>query len=137
MLFGFSVFDMLKNGEAAVEEGQKEAAYSLGYGNFAAYWRIILPQAIRHILPVFEGAVSSLLKATAVVGYVAVVDLTKVGDLIRGRTYDAVFPLLAVVIGYFLLAGIFGAVIRYISKKTDPARRKKEDILKGAVIRAN
>lgn len=136
-LFGFSVFDMLKNGEAAVEEGQKEAAYSLGYGNFAAYWRIILPQAIRHILPVFEGAVSSLLKATAVVGYVAVVDLTKVGDLIRGRTYDAVFPLLAVVIGYFLLAGIFKAVIRYIGKKTDPAQRKKEDILKGAVIRAS
>ena len=106
LLFGFSVFDMLKNGEAAIEEGQKEAAYALGYGNLDTYLRIIFPQALRHILPVYESEVVSLLKATAVVGYVAVVDLTKVGDLIRGRTYDAFFPLLAVVAGYFLISAV-------------------------------
>lgn len=135
VLFGFTVLDMLKNGEAAIEEGQKEAAYALGYGNLDTYLRIIFPQALSHILPVYEDEVISLIKATAVVGYVAVVDITKVGDLIRGRTYDAFFPLIAVVLSYYILSGLYRAVIRAAAKMTDNRKRKNEEIMKGAVIR--
>ena len=135
VLFGLTVLDMLKNSEAAIEEGQKEAAYALGYGNLETYLRIIFPQALRHMLPVYEEEVISLIKATAVAGYVAVVDITKVGDLIRGRTYDAFFPLIAVVLSYYILSGLYRAVIRAVAKMTDSRKRKKEEIMKGAVIR--
>ena len=69
------------------------------------------------------------------VGYVAVVDITKVGDLIRGRTYDAFFPLIAVVLSYYILSGLYRAVIRAAAKMTDNRKRKNEEIMKGAVIR--
>lgn len=56
-------------------------------------------------MPIFKAQVTSLIKATAVVGYVAVQDLTKMADVVRSRTYDAFFPLVAVAIIYFILAG--------------------------------
>ena len=129
VLFAFTMFGMLKNSEAAIDIGQKEAAYALGYSDLSAYFRIILPQSARLFLPVYESETVSLIKATAVVGYVAVVDLTKVGDLIRGRTYDAFFPLLAVVVGYFLISAAMKRVIRGISAKINSGSDKKTALL--------
>ena len=131
LVFGAGTFGMLKTGVNAVDKGQAEAAYSLGYSDMKCFFRIILPQAIPHFLPIFKGAVVSLLKATAIVGYIAVQDLTKMGDIIRGRTYEAFFPLIAVAIIYV----IFGSILRLIIGKTElsanPKKRKKDNILKG------
>ena len=85
---------MLKTGVGAIDKGQTEAAYALGYGDLKCFFRIILPQAVPHFLPAYKGEIVALIKATAIVGYIAVQDLTKMGDIIRGRTYEA-FSLLS------------------------------------------
>jgi len=131
LTFGAAVFGMLKMGVGAVEPGQYEAAYALGYSNRRTFFRIILPQALPHVLPAYKGEVSGLIKATAVVGYIAVQDLTKMGDIVRSRTYEAFFPLIAVTIIYFVLEGVLGMLIGHITVKLNPRRRTPEDILKG------
>ena len=73
----------------------------------------------------------SLIKATAIVGYIAVQDLTKMGDIVRSRTYEAFFPLIAVTVIYFVLEALLGFAINRIGLSLDPRRRKPEDILRG------
>ncbi len=131
LIFGAAVFGMLKVGVGAVDKGQMEGALALGYSNSMAFFRVILPQAIPHILPVYQGEIVALLKATAVVGYVAVQDLTRMGDLIRARTYDAFFPLIAVAVVYFILAAILTGILKRITINFNYKQRTKETILKG------
>ena len=92
---------------------------------------MILPQALPHFFPAFKGEITALIKATAVVGYVAVQDLTKIADIIRSRTYDAFFPLIAVAIIYFILAAVLTAIVNRLGNFIDPRRRKETDVLKG------
>ena len=122
---------MIKMGVGAIDSGQMEAALSLGYGDTHAFFRIIFPQAIPHFLPVYKGEVVALLKATAIVGYIAVQDLTKMGDIVRGRTYEAFFPLIAVAVIYFILGGLLTFVVDKAETAVNPKRRKREEILKG------
>ena len=131
LTFGASVYGLLKIGVGAVDRGQYEAAYSQGYSNRRTFFRIILPQALPHVMPAYKGEIVGLIKATSIVGYIAVQDLTKMGDLIRSRTYEAFFPLIAVTIIYFVLEGIIGFVVNRISINFDPKRRSRESILKG------
>ena len=131
LTFGAAVFGLMKMGAGAVEAGQYEAAYALGYSDRRTFFRIILPQALPHVLPAYRGEIVGLIKATAVVGYIAVQDLTKMGDIIRSRTYEAFFPLIAVTIIYFILEMALGALINRVNVRIDPKRRKREDILKG------
>ena len=131
LTFGASVFGLLKMGVGAVDSGQYEAAYALGYPNRRTFFTIILPQALPHVLPAYKGEIVSLIKATAIVGYIAVQDLTKMGDIVRSRTYEAFFPLIAVTVIYFVLEALLGFVISRIGLSLDPRRRKPEDILRG------
>ncbi|MBQ6518249.1 MAG: transporter substrate-binding domain-containing protein [Anaerolineaceae bacterium] len=131
LTFGASVFGLLKIGVGAIDIGQYEAATALGYSNIRTFFRIILPQAIPHVMGAYKGEIVGLLKATAIVGYIAVQDLTKMGDIVRSRTYEAFFPLIAVTIIYFILEGFLGLIIRRINIQIDPKRRKRETILKG------
>ncbi len=131
LVFGAGVYGMLKLGVGAVDDGQREAALALGYSDVKAFFRIILPQAIPHFLPVYKGEVVALIKATAIVGYIAVQDLTKMGDIIRGRTYEAFFPLIVVAIIYFILGALMTFAVGRIEKMINPKRRKRESILKG------
>ena len=128
---GAAVFGMLKMGVGAVDPGQYEAAYALGYSDRRTFFRIILPQALPHVMPGYRGEVVGLIKATAVVGYIAVQDLTKVGDIVRSRTYEAFFPLIAVTVIYFGMEALLVALVKRLQIRTDPKRRKREDILKG------
>ncbi len=123
LIFAAAVFNMLKAGVAAVDPGQMEAAYSLGYTETKAFFRIILPQALFHVIPPYKGQVRALIKATAVVGYVAVQDLTKMGDIVRSRTYEAFFPLIAVAVFYFILAGLLIRIVNRIEIHTAAGRR--------------
>ncbi len=127
LIFAAAVFNMLKGGVVAVGTGQMEAAYSLGYTNRKAFFKIILPQVLPHILPSFKSQIKALIKATAVVGYVAVQDLTKMGDIVRSRTYEAFFPLIAVAVFYFLLAGLLIWIVDRVEIWTVHRRRSGED----------
>ncbi len=131
LTFGASVFGLLKMGVGAVDNGQYEAAFALGYSNRRTFFKIILPQALPHVMPAYKGEIVGLIKATAIVGYIAVQDLTKMGDILRSRTYEAFFPLIAVTIIYFVLEGLIGILINRISINLNPKRRKSSDILKG------
>ena len=131
LTFGASVLGLLKMGVGAVDSGQTEAAYALGYPNRRTFFTIVLPQALPHVLPAYSGEVVGLIKSTAIVGYIAVQDLTKMGDIVRSRTYEAFFPLIAVTVIYFVLEALLGFAVKMIGSRLDPRRRKPEDILKG------
>ena len=131
LTFGASVFSILRMGVGAVDSGQVEASHALGFSDSATFFKVVLPQAAPHIFPSYKTAIVSLIKATAIVGYIAVQDLTKVGDIIRSRTYEAFFPLIAVAILYFVLAGILTTIVRRIQISWDPRTRSREDILRG------
>ena len=131
LIFGSAVVSMMKMGVGAIDKGQTEAAYALGFTDRRTFYRVILPQALPHFMPTYKSEITSLIKATAVVGYVAVQDLTKMGDIIRSRTYEAFFPLIAVAIIYFVIAAILTFIVNKIEINIDPRRRSHKDILKG------
>ncbi len=131
LTFSAVVFSLMKMGVGAVDRGQYEAALALGYSNRRTFFKIILPQALPHVMQAYKGEIVSLIKATAIVGYIAVQDLTKMGDIVRSRTYEAFFPLIAVTIIYFVLEGLLSFLVSRISINFNPKHRKSEDILKG------
>ena len=117
----------------SVDKGQTEAAYALGYTRNGAFFSVVLPQALKLFLPNFAAETVGLIKSTAVVGYITVNDLTKMGDIIRSNTYEAFFPLIAVAVIYFLITWGAAALLETVQTKTDFQKRKKEKILKGVV----
>ena len=131
LTFGAAVFGLLRMGVGTVDRGQYEAACALGYSSLRTFFRIILPQAIPHVLPAYQGEIVSLIKSTAIVGYIAVQDLTKMGDIVRSRTYEAFFPLIVITVIYFLLEGLFSYAVRRVRISIDPKKRRRERILKG------
>ena len=134
LIFAAGVYVELKTSIGTVEWGQTEAAYSLGFSDRKTFFSIVLPQALPHIMPSFTGQVTALIKGTAVVGYIAVQDLTKMGDIIRSRTYEAFFPLIAVAVLYFVLAGILTFLVRRIGRLFDVKHRKRRKLLKGVKL---
>lgn len=133
LTFGSFVYDNLTLTVSGVDNGQLEAAYALGYSRNQTFFRIILPQAMKMFLPSYSGEIVSLIKATSVVGYIAVNDLTKMGDIIRGNTYEAFFPLIAVAVIYFAITWGVAGLLGILKKKAEPKRRKNKNILKGVV----
>ena len=131
LMFACFMIDMLRVGCNAIGRGQFEASRALGYSENQSFFRIILPQAAQHFLPIYRNDVITLIKETSVVGYIAVLDLTKISDLVRSRTYEAFFPLIVTAIMYFVISAILTRVVTMIEHAIDPKRRKKEKILKG------
>lgn len=134
LVFGAAVYGQLCIGVNAVDKGQMEGALSLGYGSTRAFFRIILPQAIPHVLPVYRGEIVALIKATSIVGYIAVQDLTRMGDLVRSRTYEAFFPLISVAVIYFILAGLLTFAVRKLTAVFDRERSTDRGLLKGVKL---
>ena len=78
--------EIFRSGVAGIDRGQTEASIAMGFGRVSTFFHIVLPQTVQRILPVYRGEFISLLKMTSIVGYIAVQDLTKASDIIRGRT---------------------------------------------------
>jgi len=129
--FGCGFYELIVSGVKAVGTGQQEAARAQGFSEDQTFFRIIFPQAAEHFMPAYQGSVIALIQDTSVVGYIAVLDLTKMSDLVRGRTLEAFFPLLATAGIYFLLIWLMTLLIRRISLRLSSKNRKKEKILKG------
>lgn len=102
----------------AIPRGQTEAGLALGFTKFQTFLHIILPQAVKRGLPLFQGQCISLLKGTSIVGYIAIQDLTRAGDLIRSRTFDPFIPLLMVTVLYFLLSWLIILLLKLVQPKT-------------------
>ena len=101
---GAYVAEIIRSGILAVDRGQMEAGRSLGLDYSKTMRLIILPQALKNILPALGNEFISLLKETAVAGYIGLQDLTKAGDIILSQTYDAFTPLI-------LIAAIYLSVV--------------------------
>lgn len=129
--FAAYVSEMMRTGIDAVDKGQHEAAYAIGFNRIQVFTRITFPQAARHVLPVFKGEFISMLKMTSVVGYIAIQDLTKISDIIRSRTYEAFFPLLATALIYFVIAYAMAFLLSRVEMRIDPKQRKR--VVKGVV----
>lgn len=131
LTFGAFVYEHTILSVNSVDQGQREAAYALGYTRNKTFFRVIFPQAMMFFMPSYSSQVVELIKATSVVGYIAVSDLTTIGDLIRSNTYEAFFPLIAIAAIYFLLTWLASVILSFISMRFEPKRRSKKEILKG------
>lgn len=126
MVFGNDVCGAIENGLNNIDRGQYEAIKALGYPERKGFIKLIMPQLMRNFLPIYRGSFTSMIKATAIAGYVAVQDLTKAGDLIRSRTFDAFIPLIVVAIIYFIIIWLVTLFIRYFENGEKRIRRKRE-----------
>lgn len=103
---GAYVAEIIRSGIMSIDEGQTEAGRSLGL-NFVQTMRyIVIPQAFKNVLPALGNEFIVLIKETSVAGYIALQDLTKGADIIRGRTFDAFLPLFACA-GIYLILVVF------------------------------
>ena len=108
------ISEMLRTTIQGIDRGQTEAGLALGFTQRQTFFRIVLPQVVRAVMPVYQGEIISLLKGTSIVGYIAVADMTRASDLIRSRTFDAFFPLIVTAIIYFLMAWLIGMMLQSI-----------------------
>ena len=101
----------------SIDNGQFEAGRSLGFNYTQTMVHIIMPQAFKNVLPALGNEFISLLKETSVSGYIALQDLTKGGDIIRSRTYDAFMPLIAVAAIYLVMVLIFSKLVSILERR--------------------
>ncbi len=110
---GAYVSEVIRGGINSVDVGQMEAGRSVGLSQLASMRLIVLPQAVKNILPALCNEGIAVLKETSIVGLISVVDLTRASDLVRSRTLSPYFPLVSVAVIYYLLvAGLSAAVSR-------------------------
>ncbi|MCF8241909.1 MAG: ABC transporter permease subunit [Melioribacteraceae bacterium] len=121
--FAAYVSEMYRTGIEGVDRGQTEAGIAMGFTKVKTFIYIILPQAVKRILPVYKGEVISLVKMTSIVGYIAVQDLTKASDIIRSRTFDAFFPLIMVAVLYFIISWVLMYSLGYVERLTNPKHK--------------
>jgi len=114
---GAYISEIIRAGINSVDKGQTEAGRSLGLSQFTTMKSIVLPQALKNILPALGNEFIALLKETSVIGYLGVVDLTRAGELIRSRTADAFFTLIFVAAVYFVLVFGLSALFKYFEKR--------------------
>lgn len=114
---GAYVAEIIRGGIMSIDAGQFEAGRSIGL-NFTQTMRyIIIPQAFKNVLPALANEFIVLLKETSVAGYVSVIDLTKGGDIIRGRTYSAFMPLIAVALIYLVMVIFFTWLVGKLERR--------------------
>ncbi len=114
---GAYVAEILRGGIMSIEGGQFEAGRSLGFNYIQTMIHIIIPQVFKSVLPTLCNEFIVLLKETSIAGYVGVMDLTKAGDLIRGRTFSAFMPLIAVALIYLVLVVVLTALVGVLERR--------------------
>lgn len=114
---GAYVAEIFRSGIMSIDNGQFEAGRSLGFNYRQTMIYIVMPQAFKNVLPALGNEFISLLKETSVSGYIALQDLTKGGDIIRSRTYDAFMPLIAVALIYLIVVLIFSKLVSLLERR--------------------
>ena len=100
---GAYVSEIIRAGILSIDKGQTEAGRSLGLSAKQTMMLIVVPQAVKNIFPAFGNEFITLIKETAIVGYVGLMDIQKAGDFIKSATYEAFMPLVGTAIIYFVL----------------------------------
>jgi His/Glu/Gln/Arg/opine family amino acid ABC transporter permease subunit len=114
---GAYVSEIIRAGILSIDKGQTEAGRSLGLSSSQTMIHIIIPQAIKNIFPALCNEFITLIKETAIVGYVGLVDIQKAGDFIKSATFKAFMPLILVAIIYFTIIKILTLLLGLVEKK--------------------
>lgn len=119
---GAYVSEIIRAGIQSISVGQTEAGYSLGlrYGQIMRY--IVLPQAVKNILPALGNEFITLVKETSVGAYIGIIELTKASDIIASRTYDYFFPLVLVASIYFVITFTLSKGVHFLERKLSYVR---------------
>ncbi len=120
---GAYVAEICRAGIMSIDIGQMEAGRSIGFSYTQTMWYIILPQAFKNVLPALGNEFIVLLKETSISGYIALQDLTKGGDIIRSRTYDAFMPLIGVALVYLALVLGFTKLVSILERRLNQSER--------------
>ena len=120
---GAYVAEIVRSGIMSIDPGQLEAGRSLGFSYAQTMWHIIMPQAFKNILPALANEMSVLLKETSVCGYIGMMDLTRGGDIIRSRTYEAFMPLIAVALIYLVMVMGMTAMVGKLERRLRTSER--------------
>lgn len=115
--------EIFRAGIESVPKGQFEAGRSLGFSYKQTMFTIILPQAVKNIIPTMCNEFIALLKETSVAGYIALEDLTKGGDIIRSRTYSAFMPYIAVALIYLVIVLVLSQLVKMIERRLKKSER--------------
>lgn len=121
---GAYVAEVARAGFEAVDDGQREAGRALGLSNWQTMRLIIIPQALRNSLPPLFNEFITLVKETAVVGYVGIYDLGKIPGLIQSRTFDYLFPLLIAAVMYLCVVMVLTQILHILEKKFSKSDRR-------------
>lgn len=126
---GAYVAEIFRAGIESIDKGQTEAGRSLGLNEFQTMSRIVFPQALKNIFPSLSNEFIVLVKETAIVGYVGLVDIQKAGDFIRSNTYIAFMPLIATAVIYYVLIKGLTIILKHVEHDLH-----KSDVKVGAAI---
>ena len=118
------VAEIIRAGIQAVDQGQMEGGRSLGLSYVQTMKDIILPQAIKNILPALGNEFIVLIKETSILGYVAIVDLTKVSDFVISRIYQALAPLLGTALIYYVIVKILTLGLNALERRLRQSDRR-------------
>ena len=119
---GAYVAEIMRGGIMSIDDGQMEAGRSLGLNYKQTLTAIILPQAIKNVLPALANEFITLIKETSICGYIGLADLTRGGDIIRSQTYEAFIPLITVAIIYLVIVQVLTVIVG----KWEKSLRKSE-----------
>lgn len=114
---GAYVSEIIRAGILSIDKGQTEAGRSLGLNQFQTMVDIILPQALKNVFPALCNEFIVLIKETAIVGYVGLMDIQKAGDFIKSATFLAFMPLIGTAIIYYILIKLLNIGLKWIEKK--------------------
>lgn len=109
--------EIIRAGLMSIDKGQSEAGKSLGLGSLAIMRCIILPQAIKNILPALANEFIVLIKETSIVGYISLIDITSAAQLIGARTYDILIPLIIAALFYLVIVIVLTYLIKAMERR--------------------
>lgn len=119
---GAYVAEIIRAGFNSVKKGQIEAGYALGLHYHQVTSRIVLPEALKNILPALGNEFITLVKETSIGAYIGIVELTKASDIIASRTYDYFFPLIIVAFIYLIITFVLSKLIEKMERRLNHAR---------------
>lgn len=114
---GAYVSEIFRAGIQSIDRGQTEAGRSLGLNAKQTMIKIVLPQAVKNIFPALCNEFIVLIKETAIVGYVGIMDIQKAGDFIKSATFSAFMPMIATAVIYYVIVKILNIGLKYIEKR--------------------
>lgn len=123
---GAYVAEIMRGGIMSIDNGQMEAGRSLGLSHKQTMTAIILPQAIKNVLPALANEFIMLIKETSICGYIGLTDLTRGGDIIRSQTYEAFIPLVAVAFVYLIIVELLTVLVGKWEKSLRKTERKAD-----------